>query len=76
MLKVISSSTGQLDLVFNAMLENAVRICDAKFGNLMLLEGDGFRIGSTYGAPTVYVDYLRTHQVFRSQPWTRAFGED
>ena len=39
-LKVISSSPGELEPVFQAMLENAVRICGAKFGNLWLREGD------------------------------------
>ncbi len=39
-LKVISSSPGELEPVFQAMLENATRICEAKFGNLLLFEGD------------------------------------
>ena len=42
-LRVISSSPGDLDPVFAAMLENAVRICDASFGSMQLREGDGFR---------------------------------
>ncbi|MGB8588464.1 MAG: GAF domain-containing protein, partial [Pseudolabrys sp.] len=42
-LKVISRSPGQLEPVFKAMLENAVRICEAKFGILFLSEGDAFR---------------------------------
>jgi len=42
-LRVISSSPGELEPVFQAMLANAVRICDAKFGNLLLCEADGFR---------------------------------
>ena len=42
-LRVISSSPGELEPVFQAMLENAVRICGAKFGALSLREGDAFR---------------------------------
>jgi GAF domain-containing protein len=63
-LKVISSSPGELKPVFNAMLENAVRICDAKFGNLMLRDGDGFLVGATHGARPAYVEYLRSERVF------------
>ena len=67
-LKVISSSPGELEPVFEAMLENAVRICGANFGNLYLREGDAFRIGATYGAPPPYVRYLRTEQLFPLNP--------
>ena len=52
--------------VFETMLENAVRICDAKFGNLWLREGDAFSIGATHGAPQAYVDYLRRERVFHA----------
>ena len=48
-LKVISSSPGELEPVFQSMLENATRICEAKFGNLMLWEGDGFRAVALHG---------------------------
>jgi GAF domain-containing protein len=67
-LRVISSSPGELEPVFETMLQNAVRICDAKFGNLMLREGDGFRVGATHGAPLAYVDYLRRERGFRADP--------
>ncbi|MGB7941067.1 MAG: GAF domain-containing protein, partial [Pseudolabrys sp.] len=67
-LKVVSSSTGKLEPVFDAMLQNAVRICGAQFGNLMLREGDAFRLGATHGAPQAYVDYLHNNQMFRTNP--------
>ena len=41
---MISSSPGELEPVFQAMLENAIRICGANFGNMYLLNGDQFRI--------------------------------
>ena len=57
-LQVISSSPGELHPVFDAMLQNAVRICDAKFGNLWVREGDKFRIVAIHGAPQEYRDLL------------------
>ena len=66
-LRVISSSPGDLQPVFAAMLENAVRICGAKFGNLWLYDGEFFRIGATTcGAPPAYVEYLRRESPFRA----------
>ena len=67
-LQVISRSPGELEPVFQAMLENAVRICGAKFGNLMLRDGDAFRVGATHGAPQAYVHFLHNNQVFRTNP--------
>ena len=58
-LRVISSSPGELEPVFKAMLENATRICDAKFGVLQLLEGDGFRTVALHNAPPAFADYVR-----------------
>src|SRR4029434_9552993 len=62
-LKVISTSPGELEPVFQAMLENATRICDAEFGTLYLRETNSFRIAATHGAPRAYEDYLRREPV-------------
>jgi class 3 adenylate cyclase len=53
-LQVISSSTGDLAHVFATMLENATRICEAKFGTLYLKDGDGFRATAMHNAPPEY----------------------
>jgi signal transduction histidine kinase len=53
-LQVISSSPGELEPVFKAMLENAVRICEASFGNLLLYEGDLFRHVALHNAPKAW----------------------
>jgi GAF domain-containing protein len=63
-LKVISSSPGELRPVFEAMLKNAVRICGAKFGNLWRCEGSSFRITATHGAPRAYAEYRRREPIF------------
>ena len=57
-LRVISSSPGDLPPVFEAILENATRICEAKFGNLWLREGDKFRIVAMHGGSPEYREYL------------------
>ena len=56
MLEVISSSPGDLKPVFEVILENAVRLCGAKFGNLYLREGDGFRAAAMHNAPPSYAE--------------------
>jgi len=50
-LRIISSSSGDLQPVFTAVLENAVRICGAWFGNLALFDGREMRIVATHNAP-------------------------
>jgi GAF domain-containing protein len=69
-LEVISSSRGDLAPVFRVVLENAVRFCGAKFGNLWLREGDSFRIGAMHGAPPDYVELHRREPLTRAVPGT------
>jgi GAF domain-containing protein/anti-sigma regulatory factor (Ser/Thr protein kinase) len=58
-LSVISRSPGELQPVFEAMLENAVRICGAKFGTLYMCEGDGFRAAAMHNAPAALAEERR-----------------
>ena len=69
-LKVISSSPGDLDPVFETMLANAVRICGAKFGNLFLCEADGLRAVAFHDAPQAYVEERRRNPVRHPTPAT------
>src|SRR5262249_17595795 len=59
-LGVISSSPSELDGVFQTMLGNATRICEAKFGALFLCEGDAFRRVSTHGVTPAIAEKLPT----------------
>ena len=69
-LGVISGSPGELDPVFHAMLANATRLCEAKFGDLYLMEGDAFRICAQHGAPPAYVEERQRNPVMRAGPGT------
>src|ERR1700739_1122977 len=66
-LHVISSSPGELEPVFAAMLENAARICGANFGNLFLYDGDAYRTVAMHNAPEAYAN-LRTGGPIRPLP--------
>src|SRR5262249_29773585 len=56
-LQIISSSPGKLEPVFDAILANATRICEARFGTLYFRDGDGFRaLAATRDAPPAYVE--------------------
>jgi signal transduction histidine kinase len=73
-LRVISSSPGELGPVFDAMLQNAVRICDAKFGNLWVREGDKFRIVAIHGGSQEYNDAMFSDPLV-SVPLESAIGK-
>jgi GAF domain-containing protein len=58
-LGVISSSPGDLEPVFQAVLQNATRICQAKFGLLYLCEGETFRAAAFHNAPPAFMEQRR-----------------
>jgi two-component system, NtrC family, sensor kinase len=68
-LGVISSSPGELEPVFQAMLANAARICEAKFGTLYLRDGDGFHAASLHNAPPAFAEN-RKRGLIRPGPGT------
>jgi len=72
-LSIISTSPGELEPVFQTMLQSAVRICEASFGNLYLCEGDGFRFVSIQSAPPAYREWLRQRDPY-ARWWTIPTG--
>jgi len=73
-LKVISSSQGELTPVFEAILENAVRICEAGFANLWLHDGKDLKAAAIYGAPPEYRDLLQNQIKVRPGAGTPVAG--
>jgi class 3 adenylate cyclase/putative methionine-R-sulfoxide reductase with GAF domain len=69
-LRVISSSPGELEPVFQAMLENARRICEAEFGVLYRCEGELLRVVAMHGAPQAFVEERRRNPLIRPPPQT------
>ena len=69
-LKVISSSPGDMKPVFGAMLTNALRICEAKFGHLLLYDGERFHAAHLHDVPAAYREYWQKHGPIRPNPNT------
>src|SRR5262245_13321654 len=69
-LHVISSSPGELQPVFDAILANATRICEAKFGSMYLSEGDAVRIAAMHNVPPSFVEERRRNPLIRPSPDT------
>ena len=55
-LRVISSSSGELQPIFESMLENGTRLCEAKFGVLYLYEDGGFRVVASHNIPPAFAE--------------------
>jgi hypothetical protein len=64
-LQVISSSPGELEPVFQAMLENAVRICEAKFGILFRHDGQAFELAAELDTPPEFAEFQRRRGPFQ-----------
>jgi GAF domain-containing protein/anti-sigma regulatory factor (Ser/Thr protein kinase) len=69
-LQVISSSPGDLEPVFRAILSNATCICEAQFGVLFQSEGDGLRAVAMHDAPLPFVEERRKNPIVRPAPTT------
>jgi len=67
-LRIISSSPGELEPVFKSILENATRICEAKFGNLWLCKDGGLQLAASHGVPAIYREQLPFGRVVRPGP--------
>ena len=64
-LGIIASSPGELEPVFQAILANATRICEAKFGTLFKFDGEGLIFEAGFGMPQRLDDYLKQRQKFK-----------
>ena len=64
-LRVISTSSGNLQPVFEAVLENATRICEAKFGTLWLKAGEDMRVVALHGATASWAARVAADPIFR-----------
>ena len=58
-LQVISSSPGDVEPVFATMLENAARLCDARFGNIFRWDGDAMYLVATHNTPPGFAEFRR-----------------
>ena len=69
-LRVISSSPGDLVPVFETILALATRICEAKFGSLYLYDGKNYRTAAQHNPPPALAELRRQKPVFRAGPGT------
>src|SRR5262249_16583795 len=69
-LTIISSSPGDLKPVFETILAEATRLCDAKFGVLWLCERDRLRAVALHGAPPAYAEARQREPVLSPNPGT------
>ena len=58
MLKVISRSTFDLQIVFDALIGSAVRLCEARFGAIFPLDGDLLHLATQHNFPETHIALL------------------
>jgi GAF domain-containing protein len=66
-LRVISSSAGELKPVFETMLANATRLCEATFGSLLLTENNAFRRVAIHNAPPMFAEFHKKNPLIQPQ---------
>jgi GAF domain-containing protein len=69
-LQVFSLSTGEIRPVFGAILANAMKICEAKFGHLLLYDGESFHATHLHDVPPSYRKFWEQHEPIRANPNT------
>ena len=78
MSRVISSSPGRLEPIFQAMLENATRLCEASFGNMLLCEAGLLRRVALHDTPLKYKEYNEKQPFLDPEklpsPWSALYG--
>ena len=67
-LHLLSGSHGDLNSLFETILSNATKLCQANFGTLSLYEGDAFRIVAMHNAPPAYGEYRQREPLVRGRP--------
>jgi hypothetical protein len=70
-LHLLSGSHGDLNCLFDTILSNATKLCQANFGTLFLYEGDAFRVVAQHNAPPAYAELRQREPLVRARPMLR-----
>jgi hypothetical protein len=66
-LRLLSTSRTDLNRLFDAILSNATKLCQANFGVLYLYEGDAFRVVAQHNAPPAYAELRQREPLVRAR---------
>ena len=72
-LRLISKSPGDLELVFRTILEHVTRICNAKFGTLFRFDGSAYHLAAQFGTPPKHSEFQRRRGPFQPTPGTHLY---